>query len=563
MPSFGVDNFHPFNVYDTYRRYLPISLHFGRAASYDLDHPSIKTTCKATSIFLTSFVLISCIAMTWSFVLEYLLYHQYTIYDIYYLYYINYGCIISARLSLLFLWAHMFPIVSNTKHSTLLKCKKYCLPFILSTTSISIGIFLMHLWYTASLYINHKTSSTLCSYVINCTLADPLSFYALFIQFILIFLMMITFCVRRSQFDAFRRRFNIRSTLSDNKKHRKQPSRKRGDRDPRGKTAILLANHENDGFNPPKPEAIDVTHDQDDEYELDFDENDELQSPMAFKAMKYRLLKLQIASFGVFCLLWIVRYVFSIWSVSFVHKYCLYIYAILVVVMSLLKKILKYIARKLDGLRTGNPTMSFEYLCEFYCCGVYWILWRQFMLYKVILDEDYLSKCIVMLSIHVMIEMYSFLLRSSDWYFDNTNDWLHDLQQRQHRVYIWFHSRLNDECTVYQWRTRLAFDLGARMNVCIVTAVIQQIYLLLRVPSIYSTYALHADDGFEDSVFVKAIICNVSVVCVELLVYLISMILIYRWHWLNVWELFDNMVSSTMGRKFIIFYWVVCIVSLH
>ncbi len=43
------------------------------------------------------------------------------------------------------------------------------------------------------------------------------------------------------------------------------------------------------------------------------------------------------------------------------------------------KGILKRCARKLDGLRNGNVIISFEYLCEFYCCAVYWITFRQFI----------------------------------------------------------------------------------------------------------------------------------------------------------------------------------------
>eukprot|EP01083_Nonionella_stella_P221737 791906_1 len=76
MPSFGVNNAHPYSLDDTYRRYLPISLHFGRRGSYDLNHGNILKTCKPTFLFMISFLLICCIFLSWSFTFEYLLYNK-------------------------------------------------------------------------------------------------------------------------------------------------------------------------------------------------------------------------------------------------------------------------------------------------------------------------------------------------------------------------------------------------------------------------------------------------------------------------------------------------------
>ena len=287
--------------------------------------------------------------------------------------------------------------------------------------------------------------------------------------------------------------------------------------------------------------------------------------------MKYRTLKLQMGCFVVLLMVWTLQWIFGLLNGDFVRSHFIKIYAVFVVVMAFCKMTMKAFAAKLDGLRIGNGserTMSFEYLCEFYCGAMYWILWRQLIVYHVVFhDEPHRWKFMVVLAVHCVMELVSCLGRSSDFYFDHTNDLLHDLDQRTGRIWQWMYRALRDDSNVYQWRTRLAFDLMVRVSVCLVTAIMQQIYLALSVPSIYSTvytdFVDAFDRGFDDSMLIEATIYNVSTVGIELVLYGLTMWLFYRWYWINVWQSFQNMVSPTVGKKVLLMYWVICVVSVY
>lgn len=638
MPSFGVNNSHPFSLDDTYRRYLPIPLHFGRRGSYDLNHRNMKKTCRPTSIFMIAFVFLCCISMSWSFCFEYFLYNQPTIYNDYYLYYFNYSFIITARLSFLFLWTRIFPILPSTK-SIIQKCQKFSVTFIILIASVSIGIVLTNLWYQklnddvvsndALLIPTHENDpdSTLCSQIFQCRLTDSLSFYALFIQFALIFLIFITFCIHSQQFDAFREKQIMQIVNPQRTPQRKRrKSRRKRRRKSRKKAAIALLETRDDDSMDIIRNAEEYKSDEDDlqenkdsltvelndsvsasqtsslqpsslqpsssqqqsqsqDVEMDdnvmtppylmlYDDDDfennksqQLQSPTSFKAMKLKILLLQIGSFVVFLILWTMHYLFGILHENFIKNHFLKLYICFVVLWAICKVTLKSFARKLDGLRVGNVATSFEYLCEFYCCAMYWILFRQYIVYHVAVNDEYLYNFIIILCIHLLMELYCFLGRASDWYFDNTNDLLHELQQRPDRFYDWIYRKLHDDSNVYQWRTRLSFDLIIRINICLVTGVIQQIYLVLMIPSFYSTiytdYVNIFDNGFNDEMFIKAMIYNGSSVIAEIFLYLITMILVYKWYWINIWESFENMVNGTMGNRVIMLYWMICLVSIY
>ncbi len=49
---------------------------------------------------------------------------------------------------------------------------------------------------------------------------------------------------------------------------------------------------------------------------------------------------------------------------------------------------------------------------------------------------------------------------------------IHEFQQRQDGFYFWRYNKYNDDSNIYQWRTRLSFDLCVRINTCLVTAII-------------------------------------------------------------------------------------------
>ena len=344
-------------------------------------------------------------------------------------------------------------------------------------------------------------------------------------------------------------------------KQRKSISKKQHCRESRKKEAILLVAPESNEKIPNENEPyLMLLSDE----ECDNVDNRNLNNPVqSSPTLKCAVLKSQLICFTVLSMFWSIRYCFGfgihVLHARFIKKYFLWLYFVFVALMCIGKGILKSYARKLDGFRVGNVATSFEYLCEFYCNALYWILFRQFIVCHAVFDESVYTFVIIVCA-HLSMELFSFCGRMSDFYFDNTNDLLHEFQQRQDCFHSWLYNTYNDDSNIYQWRTRLSFDFVARFNICVTSAIIQQIYLLFMIPI---RIAAAVNDTDRDRMFAKATVYNSSAVCAEIFLYLMTMLVVRKLYWINIWQSFENMIGQTMGHQIVFFYWLICIVSIY
>ena len=205
----------------------------------------------------------------------------------------------------------------------------------------------------------------------------------------------------------------------------------------------------------------------------------------------------------------------------------------LLCVTSAIKFCLKRCGRKLDEFRLSQR-ISVEYLMEFIGSSCYWIVYRVAISYHTVTVPMFALTLLT----HTFCEIFQCSIRISDLYFG----WSNRLIDHHHKwmISVVFYKVFADECTVQEWRIRIAMDIMQRIYVSIITGVLVQIYIFI-VPVEY----------FED--WQRTKVYNAVATIMEFVYFAIVLVIFYKYYNVHMLKLYAYYIENIANVSLLLF----------
>lgn len=431
MPSLPTNNSSPLSMTDTYGHYLVV-------ANFNFLE-SIETWIKMLAMTLCFCGLM--LSINYIFVYVFLTYT--TVYERYYMYYLN--DIYIGLTWFIAIYGFIDAYLSNnqclhqnvTKHGLILKL------FPLTIINCIVIICLSYLYHSNFL----SPVSILCS-VFDCIFFDIFFLYIFGIGFCVVLIVNVVTlhgCLLNDK-----RKSNTNNNLIEYR------SVSRGD----SIDSINCKNNSNNDRN-------------NDNNQTDYDVT--------------RLITFLIRYVIVLNFLYCFVHLYGIGNHNFTAKYFEYVYICLVLFTSLLKFIMKRIARQIDYIRNyynfcidsgNNPTenMSFEIMTEIIVSSFYSCSYR----FLIINDIPSLKSFLILKAIHMSGEIFQSSMRMSQWWYHTSLQFerkliLGDIDNskcnRCQQILLYLIQLCSDDSTWDQWQNRCMLDVSIRFVISIASAI--------------------------------------------------------------------------------------------
>ena len=174
-----------------------------------------------------------------------------------------------------------------------------------------------------------------------------------------------------------------------------------------------------------------------------------------------------VAAFYLIYVCSLIIYYFEGFFKESIKAYFTVVIWIYILYMSLLKKMLKYLANIIDSLHQSDKFISLAYLMEAYVSAMYLYFVKYYVSYH-ITDNGLL---IMILLSHFLTEMIETNVHFTEFYFDLSSNAI-DFWKRHSNVNCVFagmYKLTRDESNLNEWRVRLSLDMYTRFVVSILS----------------------------------------------------------------------------------------------